>query len=116
KVVRAIGGVEVCSTVPLYDYEIGHILRKPGKQKLTGRRALNYVRARNIATEGNGDYGRIKRQQLFMSSLLRSTLSGDVLKKPNKLNNIVNTFIEYSYVDGVDTQSLIDLAESMQGM
>ncbi|WP_168699343.1 LCP family protein [Gordonia paraffinivorans] len=116
KVVRAIGGVEVCSTVPLYDYEIGHILRKPGKQKLTGRRALNYVRARNIATEGNGDYGRIKRQQLFMSSLLRSTLSGDVLKNPNKLNSIVNTFIEYSYVDGVDTQSLIDLAESMQGM
>ncbi|MEO9327907.1 LCP family protein [Gordonia aurantiaca] len=116
KVVRAIGGVEVCSTVPLYDYEIGHILRKPGKQKLTGRRALNYVRARHIATEGNGDYGRIKRQQLFMSSLLRSTLSGDVLKNPNKLNSIVNTFIQYSYVDGVDTQSLINLAESMQGM
>ena len=116
KVVRAIGGVEVCSTVPLYDYEIGHILRKPGKQKLTGRRALNYVRARNIASEGNGDYGRIKRQQLFMSSLLRSTLSGNVLSSPNKLNSIVNTFIEYSYVDGVDTQSLINLAESMQGI
>ncbi|WP_119033109.1 LCP family protein [Gordonia rubripertincta] len=116
KVVRAIGGVEVCSTVPLYDYEIGHILRKPGKQKLTGRRALNYVRARNIASEGNGDYGRIKRQQLFMSSLLRSTLSGNVLSNPNKLNGIVNTFIEYSYVDGVDTQSLIQLAESMQGI
>ncbi|MCK8612776.1 LCP family protein [Gordonia sp. C13] len=116
KVVRAIGGVEVCSTAPLYDYEIGHILRKPGKQKLTGRRALNYVRARNIASEGNGDYGRIKRQQLFMSSLLRSTLSGNVLSNPNKLNGIVNTFIEYSYVDGVDTQSLIQLAESMQGI
>ncbi|WP_238423375.1 LCP family protein [Gordonia sp. 'Campus'] len=116
KVVRAIGGVEVCSTVPLYDYEIGQILRKPGKQKLTGRRALNYVRARNISSEGNGDYGRIKRQQLFMSSLLRSSLSGNVLSNPNKLNGIVNTFIEYSYVDGVDTQSLIKLAESMQGI
>ncbi|MFE0752050.1 LCP family protein [Gordonia sp. NPDC058843] len=116
KVVRAIGGVEVCSTVPLYDYEIGQILRKPGKQKLTGRRALNYVRARNISTEGNGDYGRIKRQQLFMSSLLRSSLSGNVLSNPNKLNGIVNTFIEYSYVDGVNTQSLISLAESMQGI
>ncbi|MCZ4579831.1 LCP family protein [Gordonia amicalis] len=116
QVVRTIGGVEVCSTVPLYDYELGNILRKPGKQKLTGRRALNYVRARNIASEGNGDYGRIKRQQLFMSSLLRSTLSGNVLANPNKLNSIVNTFIKYSYVDGVDTQSLINLAESMQGI
>ncbi|MBD0861098.1 LCP family protein [Gordonia sp. zg691] len=116
KVVRAIGGVEVCSTVPLYDYELGQILRKPGKQKLTGRRALNYVRARTIASEGTGDYGRIKRQQLFMSSLLRSSLSGNVLSNPNKLNSIVNTFIEYSYVDGVNTQSLLKLAESMQGI
>ncbi|MGK2318496.1 LCP family protein [Gordonia rhizosphera] len=116
KVVKAIGGVEVCSTTPLYDYELGQILRKAGTQKLTGRRALNYVRARTIASEGNGDYGRIKRQQLFMSSLLRSTLSGNVLSNPTKLNSIVNTFIEYSYVDGVDTQSLLDLAESMQGI
>lgn len=116
KVVRSIGGVEVCSTTPLYDYELGQILRKPGKQKLTGKRALNYVRARSIASEGNGDYGRIKRQQLFMSSLLRSTLSGNVLSNPTKLNGIVNTFIDYSYVDGVDTQSLLRLAESMQGI
>ena len=116
KVVRAIGGVEVCSTVPLYDYELGWILRKKGPKKLNGRYALNYVRARKIETEGNGDYGRIKRQQLFMSSLLRSTLSGNVLSNPGKLNGIVNTFINHSFVDGVDTKSLIKLAESMQGM
>lgn len=116
KVVRSVGGVEVCSPTPLYDYELGQILRKPGRQKLTGKRALNYVRARSIASEGNGDYGRIKRQQLFMSSLLRSTLSGNVLSNPSKLNSIVNTFIQYSYVDGVDTQSLLDLADSMQGI
>ncbi|MDY6807598.1 MAG: LCP family protein [Actinomycetota bacterium] len=116
KVVRAVGGVQVCSPTPLYDYELGQVLRKPGTQTLNGRRALNYVRARNIASEGNGDYGRIKRQQLFMSSLLRSTLSGNVLSSPNKLNSIVNTFIEYSFVDGVDTQSLLNLAESMQGI
>ncbi|MFW0785522.1 LCP family protein [Gordonia sp. CPCC 206044] len=116
KVVKAVGGVQVCSPTPLYDYELGQVLRKGGTQKLTGKRALNYVRARNIASEGNGDYGRIKRQQLFMSSLLRSTLSGNVLSNPNKLNSIVNTFIQYSFVDGVDTQSLLRLAESMQGI
>lgn len=116
KVVNEIGGVNVCSTVPLYDYELGYILRKAGTKKLTGRRALNYVRARNISAEGNGDYGRIKRQQLFMSSLLRSTLSSDVLSNPNKLNKIVKTFITYSTVDRVDTDSLIQLADSMQGV
>lgn len=116
KVVRALGGVEVCSPTPLYDYELGQILKKSGKQTLTGSRALDYVRARMVASEGNGDYGRIKRQQLFLSSLLRSSLSGDVLSNPSKLNGIVNTFIEHSYVDQVDTQSLLSLAESMQGM
>lgn len=116
QVVRAIGGVEVCSTVPLYDYELGQILAKAGKKKLNGKRALNYVRARNIASEGNGDYGRIKRQQLFMSSLLRSTLSGNILSSPGRLNSLVNTFIENSIVDNVNTQSLLDLAKSMQGM
>ncbi|MFT4125455.1 MAG: LCP family protein [Gordonia sp. (in: high G+C Gram-positive bacteria)] len=116
KIVNALGGVEVCSTSPIYDYELGSILRRPGKQKVSGRKALNYVRARTVSTEGNGDYGRIKRQQLFMSSLLRSTLSGNVLANPSKLNKIISTFINYSYVDRVDTQSLLKLAESMQGL
>nr|WP_083837198.1 LCP family protein [Gordonia effusa] len=116
KIVDQVGGVEVCSTTPLYDYEIGTVLRKAGKQKLTGRTALRYVRARTISTEGNGDYGRIKRQQLFMSSLLRATLSGNVLSNKNRLDGIVNTFIHNSFVDGVNTQSLIDLASSMQGI
>ncbi|WP_412475297.1 LCP family protein [Gordonia sp. LUNF6] len=115
-VVRTVGGVQVCSTVPLYDYELGTILKKAGTKKLTGRQALNYVRARHISAEGNGDYGRIKRQQLFMSSLLRSSLSGDVLSNPSKLNKVARSFIANSYVDNVDTDSLIQLAESMQGM
>ncbi|MGO3328510.1 LCP family glycopolymer transferase [Gordonia sp. (in: high G+C Gram-positive bacteria)] len=116
-VVRAIGGVEVCSKVPLFDDQIGYIVKTAGRKiKLTPKQSLNYVRARHISVEGNGDYGRIKRQQLFLSSLLRSTLSSDVITNPNKLNKIVNTFIDYSYVDNVDTNALIDLAESMQGM
>jgi LCP family protein required for cell wall assembly len=116
QVVNKIGGVEVCSTTPLNDYELGPILAKAGKKTLKGATALNYVRARNIETEGNGDYGRIKRQQLFMSSLLRSSLSSKVLSNPAKLNGIIDTFIKYSYVDQVDTDDLLQLAQSMQGL
>ncbi|GED96873.1 LCP family protein [Gordonia crocea] len=116
KIVDTVGGVYVCSTTPLYDYEIGTVLPKAGRQKLNGRKALKYVRARMISTEGNGDYGRIKRQQLFMSSLLRSTLSGNVLSNPGKLNRVARTFTRNSYVDNVDTQSLLDLADSMRGI
>ena len=36
KMVDALGGVEVCSTTPLEDYELGTVLAKAGRQ--TGRR------------------------------------------------------------------------------
>lgn len=116
RVVNKVGGVDVCSTEPLYDYELGQILAKAGTKKLKGSKALDYVRARNIESEGTGDYGRIKRQQLFMSSLLRASLSSHVLSNPSTLNGIIDTFIEYSYVDRVDTDDLIQLARSMQGI
>ena len=116
QVVNKIGGVQVCSTTPLQDYELGTILAKPGTKTLKGSKALDYVRARNIETEGNGDYGRIKRQQLFMSSLLRGALSSQVLTNPATLNGIVDTFINNSYVDRVNTDNLLQLAQSMQGL
>src|SRR5277367_5266529 len=116
RMVEALGGVEVCSTTPLQDYELGTVLDHSGRQVINGLTALNYVRARNVSTENNGDYGRIKRQQLFLSSLLRSLISQDTFFSMNKLNNVVNTFIKNSYVDNVKTKDLVQLGQSVQGL
>jgi LCP family protein required for cell wall assembly len=116
KMVDALGGVEVCSSAPLHDYELGTVLEHAGRQVLDGPTALNYVRARQVTTETNGDYGRIKRQQLFLSSLLRSLISEDTLFDLNKLNNVVNMFISDTYVDNVKTKDLVQLGQSLQGM
>jgi LCP family protein required for cell wall assembly len=116
RMVEALGGVEVCSTTPLQDYELGTVLEHGGRQRIDGPTALNYVRARQVTTEFNGDYGRIKRQQLFLSSLLRSLISEDTLFSLNKLNNVVNMFINSSYVDNVQTKDLVQLGRSLQGM
>ena len=116
KMVDALGGVEVCSKTPLHDYELGTVLDHAGRQVLDGPTALNYVRARQVTTETNGDYGRIKRQQLFLSSLLRSLISEDTLIDLNKLNNVVNMFISDTYVDNVKTKDLVQLGQSLQGM
>lgn len=116
KMVEALGGVEVCSKTPLHDYELGTVLEHSGRQLIDGPTALNYVRARQVTTEFNGDYGRIKRQQLFLSSLLRSLISEDTLTDLNKLNNVVNMFISNSYVDNVQTKDLVQLGQSLQGM
>lgn len=116
KMVDALGGVEVCSRTPLHDYELGTVLDHAGRQVLDGPTALNYVRARQVTTETNGDYGRIKRQQLFLSSLLRSLISEDTLLDLNKLNNVVNMFISLTSVDNVKTKDLVQLGQSLQGM
>ncbi|WP_322860526.1 LCP family protein [Mycobacterium europaeum] len=116
KMVDALGGVEVCSKTALHDYELGTVLEHGGRQVLDGSTALNYVRARQVTTETNGDYGRIKRQQLFLSSLLRSLISEDTLLDLNKLNNVVNMFISDTVVDNVQSKDLIQLGQSLQGM
>ncbi|MBO0680172.1 LCP family protein [Mycolicibacterium sp. S2-37] len=116
KMVDALGGVEVCSTTPLEDYELGTVLPQAGRQMVDGHTALNYVRARQVTTEINGDYGRIKRQQLFLSSLLRSLISREVFFSISKLNNVVNMFIDDSFVDNIDTHDLVMLGQSIQGV
>ena len=116
KMVDALGGVEVCSTTPLEDYEIGTVLPNAGRQMIDGHTALQYVRARQVTTETNGDYGRIKRQQLFLSSLLRSMISKEVFFSLNKLNNVVNQFINDSFVDNIKTKDLVNLGQSVQGI
>lgn len=116
KIVDAVGGVEVCSTTPLKDYELGTVLENAGRQTIDGHTALQYVRARQVTTEYNGDYGRIKRQQLFLSSLLRAMISQNTFMSPAKLNNVVNTFIDDSYVDNIKTKDLVDLGQSLQNV
>jgi len=116
KMVDALGGVEVCSSTALKDYELGTVLAHSGRQLIDSKTALNYVRARNVTTENNGDYGRIKRQQLFLSSLLRSLISKNTFFSLGKLNSVVNLFISDSYVDNVKTRDLVQLGQSVQGM
>ncbi|KLO30602.1 transcriptional regulator [Mycolicibacter heraklionensis] len=114
KMVDALGGVEVCTPSPLYDLVLGSVLEDSGRQRVNGGTALNYVRARHVTTEDNGDYGRIKRQQLFLSSLLRSLISTNTFFSPTKLNNVVNMFIGDSSVDNVTTKDLVNLGQSLQ--
>ena len=114
--VNEIGGVEVCTPVPLIDGELGPLIETPGTHTLDGQRALDYVRARKIDSEGNSDYGRISRQQKFLSSLLRSALSNKVLLDPGKLNGFINAFTRATFVENVNTESLVKLGRSMQNV
>ncbi|WP_067886593.1 LCP family protein [Nocardia vaccinii] len=112
--VDTVGGVEVCTETPLVDTELGTVLSNPGRQVINGVTALDYVRARHVIGEERSDYDRIHRQQLFLSSLLRSALSNRVLFDPVKLNRFIAAFTSHAFMDNVDTQDLLMLGRSLQ--
>ena len=87
--VDAIGGVEVCIPQPIVDPKHG-INIPAGTRKLTGRTALNYVRARYTIGDMS-DLGREKRQQAFVASMFRQVLSANTLADPLAVTGFLNS-------------------------
>lgn len=85
-VVDAVGGVHVTLDQPVVDRKAGANL-PAGRQKLTGEQALSFVRSRQVG----GDLGRIERQQMFMSALLRRMVSPTTLLNPVRLVRATNS-------------------------
>ncbi|MGX4691134.1 LCP family protein [Streptomyces sp. JNUCC 63] len=76
-----VGGVKVCLPQDLYQKDLnpkrttkGELIFEKGEQTVSGRKALDYVRIRHGIGDGS-DIGRIKRQQAFVSSLLKKIKS-----------------------------------------
>ncbi len=87
--VDAIGGVEVCIPQPIVDPKHG-INIPAGTRRLTGRTALNYVRARYTIGD-KSDLGREKRQQAFVASMFRQVLSAHTLADPLAVTGFLNS-------------------------
>lgn len=94
EMVDALGGVEVCLPQPLEDDD-AHVALPAGRQKVDGKEALGYVRARKSLGDGS-DLGRIERQQAFMSSMAQEATKSSLLLRPDRL---------YSFLDAA-TQSM----------
>jgi LCP family protein required for cell wall assembly len=115
--VDAVEGVQVCVEQPLKDDVLGTIVPEAGKNvTLTGDQALNFVRARHVQGDVTSDYGRIIRQQRFLSSLLRKAMSSEVLLDPGKLTNFVQAFSKSTFGDNIGVDQMITLGQSLQGI
>ena len=62
------------------------------------------------------DYGRMKRQQDFLASLLRKVLSGDVLLDMGKLTNFAQAFARSTFGENIGVDQMLTLAQSMKGL
>lgn len=117
--VDAIDGVNVCIPKDVDDrYTGAHF--DAGKQKLTGKQALNYVRLRHGLGDG-GDLDRSKRQQAFIGSMAAKLLSGDTLSSPTKVLSFLNAAtkgltMDEGLKDNLDTMAKIGSGFQSIGM
>lgn len=102
KVVNAVGGVDVDNPFA-FTYE-GHHFPK-GKQHLNGNNALKYSRMRY--DDPNNDYGRQKRQQQVMTSVIHEFKHSGSISAVNKILEAVK--------DGVKTNLPMDSISVLYG-
>jgi LCP family protein required for cell wall assembly len=114
--VDAVQGVEICTEKPIIDSMLGTVLPEAGKQTLRGDQALNYVRARHVKGDPTSDYGRMQRQQLFLSALLRKAMSSQVLLDPGKLSSFVRAVSANTFGENIGVDRLMDLGQQLQGL
>lgn len=113
--VDALGGVPVCSTQRVYDRDSGLRL-SAGVQKLGGEQALAFVRARHNLGDGS-DLDRIKRQQVFLASMVRVATSSGVLLNVPRLTKFLEAASKATTMDKQTSLSdLRTLATQLRGL
>ncbi len=117
-----VGGVKVCLPQKLYERDLkpklptrGKLLFDKGEQKVSGQKALDYVRIRHGIGDSS-DIGRIKRQQAFVASLMKEVKSNGLT--PTKLLPLADAATKSLTVDpGLGSaDKLISFAMSLKNI
>lgn len=112
KTVDVLGGVPVCTPLPLKDGYTGLDL-PAGTHTLAGGQALQYVRARHV--DGASDLGRMRRQQRFLASLVERATSSGVLLNPMRFRDVTRAVLGSVRADeGFGTDELLELGRAMR--
>ncbi|MCF2532667.1 LCP family protein [Yinghuangia soli] len=115
-VVDKLGGVDMCTPIPLKDPKSGLDL-PAGTTHLDGVKSLQYVRARYLSSDPTGDIGRTQRQQKFMSQVLARATSTGTLTNPVKLQGVLDAVFGSITVDEkLSVKGLLDLGTKMKGL
>lgn len=93
----ALGGVAVENPIDFTSsHKAGHTYAA-GTIVLDGAEALAFVRERYAFADG--DFQRVRNQQIFVKGLLREVLSAETLTNPVKVNDLVASVAPYLTVD-----------------
>ena len=115
--VNAIGGVTICVPDEVND-TVGHIKLPAGTYKVNGQQALDYVRVRHDLGAPTGDIGRMKRQQAFISAMIKKVVSAGTLANPIHLLKFLDAATGSLSTDPgfADLKKLASLGKSLKGV
>ncbi|WP_380285395.1 LCP family protein [Kitasatospora purpeofusca] len=116
RLVDAIGGVTVTTTVAIHDKDSGLDL-PAGEHHLDGQQALAFVRTRHGVGDGS-DLGRIELQKQMVRSLLQQAGGVGLLTNPAKLWSVGDTLTRSITTDSAlaSVNALVGLAQELKGI
>jgi LCP family protein required for cell wall assembly len=114
--VDALGGVDVCLPRPVKDRQ-SRLDLPAGTSHVDGEQALAFVRVRHGIGNGS-DLSRIKRQQAFLSSVVREATSTGLLLRPDRLVGFLDAATQSLTTDPAwaSIKSLSATALSVRGL
>lgn len=114
-IIDAIGGIEICLPKAVNDKEAKFVLGA-GKHVVNGEQALGYVRTRYSLGDGS-DLGRIERQQIFLTQVMKKITDGGLLTDPGKLDAFLRAATRSVTVDdGLGLDRMLEVADSVRGL
>ncbi|MFL4479643.1 LCP family protein [Paeniglutamicibacter sp. ORCA_105] len=109
---NALGGVEINNPIAFKQNLANGYAFPKGVQTLDGEEALAFVRERYAFTDG--DYQRVRNQQLFVKAIMSTMMSKETLTDPGKISDTVQEFAPYVAVDEtLDAMKVATLGSSM---
>lgn len=111
----SLGGVDVNVPIPFDSYQISGKHFDAGTQHMDGATALAFVRERYAFADG--DYQRVRDQQIFLKAVLAKVFTADTLANPLKVSSAVGGFSPYVSVDKtLDAGAAGTLAWELRGV
>ena len=109
QVTDALGGVDINNPIGFDSYHLKGHRFEPGSLHLTGTEAIAFARERYAFQDG--DFQRVRNQQIIISSLLTAAMHKSVLADPVKMSGLLETVTPYLAVDdGFNSAYLTSLA------
>jgi LCP family protein required for cell wall assembly len=101
----ALGGVEINNPAEFSAVGQDGTYFPQGTQTLDGEQALKFVRERKAFSDG--DYQRVRNQQLFVKAVMARFLNAETLTNPARISDVVSEFAPYMTVDsGLDAAAV----------